>query len=182
MSDILTHTFSSKECTANITFDSEHIQVNFTLHHAQSNSPVEFVASAPAVRNNSFSGSGLPYPSEEIAFENTSFKGTLVLNGTSGELTLADLPNSFYIKLGSVLIPPAVKLTYITKDHTSKSAYIVLCDSIPYRTLTYDYRRSSPGFYDRDLPVRSQEQILRDSAYDPTYDVRESFWGLRPPY
>jgi hypothetical protein len=177
MSDILTHTFSSKECSANILFESQHIRVQFTVHNAIPNSDVHYIASAPAVRNNSFSGSGLPYPSEEVAFENTPFKGTISLKGNTGEITLTDLPNSYYVKLGSVLIPPSLRLSY--SPHIT---YIVLCDSIPYRTLTYDYRRSEPGFYNMDLPVRSQERILRDSAYDPTYDVRKSFWALRPPY
>jgi hypothetical protein len=183
MNSILTHSFSSKDSTASISFEAQHIRVKFTLHHAKPNSNVQYVASASAGRNNSFTGSALPYPSEEIAFDNTPFKGNVMLQGTTGEIILDDLPNSYYVKLGSLLIPPAIKLSYLCKtDGSQKITYIVLCDSIPYRTLTYDYRRSSPGFYDVDLPVRSQEQVLRDSAYDPTYDVRKSFWALRPPF
>jgi hypothetical protein len=182
MTEHLTHSFSSKELVAHIGFEPEQIRIQFRIMNVQSNSTVNYIASAPAVRNNSFTGSGLPYPSEEVAFENTPFKGVCQLTGQAGEITISDLPNSYYIKLGSVLIPPSVRISYKDAAGNLQIIYVVLCDAIPYRTLTYDYRRSSPQFYDVDLPVRSQDQILRDSAYDPTYDVRNSFWSLRPPY
>ena len=31
------------------------------------------------------------------------------------------------------------------------------------------------------LPVRSQEQILRDSAYPKKNKMPKNFWGLTPP-
>ena len=42
-----------------------------------------------------------------------------------------------------------------------------LSGGIPYRTLTYPEKRNSPMFYNgRDkLPIRTQEQILRDYSY-----------------
>ena len=100
MTEHLTHSFSSKELVAHIGFEPEQIRIQFRIMNVQSNSTVNYIASVPAVRNNSFTGSGLPYPSEEVAFENTPFKGVCQLTGQAGEITISDLPNSYYIKLG----------------------------------------------------------------------------------
>ena len=31
------------------------------------------------------------------------------------------------------------------------------------------------------LPVRTQEQVLRDSGYPEDNKMHDDFWGLRPP-
>ena len=44
-------------------------------------------------------------------------------------------------------------------------------------------QRPSPLFYQgrEQLPIRNQEQILRDSGY-PNYNKEsDTFWGLKPP-
>jgi hypothetical protein len=52
---------------------------------------------------------------------------------------------------------------------------------IPYRSLGYPLLRKTQkeAFYHRKLPIRSQEQIIRDSQY-PNHE-HTSFWGLKPP-
>ena len=61
-------------------------------------------------------------------------------------------------------------------------------NGIPFRMLTYQQTpvtvsRDSPNFYNGgfNLPVRTQEQILRDSAYPDKNTMPKNFWGLRPP-
>ena len=56
-----------------------------------------------------------------------------------------------------------------------------LGEGTPFRTLTYPAARGSASFYDHDHAlIRSQEEILYDSAY-PIADVEPAdFWGGRP--
>ena len=44
--------------------------------------------------------------------------------------------------------------------------------------------RESPKFYDGgfQMPIRTQEQILRDSAYPSNNKMPKNFWGLKPPH
>jgi hypothetical protein len=126
-----------------------------------------------------YSGSALPFASPEMAFQNTVSQGTVDLHSNRSADILLSIPNSYYAALGTVLIPPTVYVTFKVKgeEHVLK---LKLDDPIPFRTLTYDHRRTSATFYDNidKLPVRSQEQILRDSVYSK--HAPETFWGLKP--
>ena len=61
-----------------------------------------------------------------------------------------------------------------------------LGNSIPFRTLTWPKKRDwnkGPLFYcNNNLPVRNQEQILRDSGYPAINKEPSNFWGLIPPH
>ena len=68
--------------------------------------------------------------------------------------------------------------------------YTIQIDSgTPFRTLTYPsppskQPRDSPMFYycnRNSLPVRSQEQVLRDSGFPNMNRMPDNFWGLKPP-
>jgi hypothetical protein len=60
-------------------------------------------------------------------------------------------------------------------------------DGIPFRMLTYPAPptkkpRISPMFYcEPEKGARSQEAILRASAYPSTNTMPDNFWGERPP-
>lgn len=138
-------------------------------------------------RRNSFNGSGLPFPSEEVAFDNTSNKGVIRILG--GEFTFhLDYPNSYYSHMGKKLNPPLVKFRFcdssgrqLTDIHT-----IILGHSIPFRSLSFPNKRwtDGPMFYNNTEmpPCRSQSQILMDSAYpEKTMEEPSNFWGTKPP-
>ena len=42
--------------------------------------------------------------------------------------------------------------------------------------------RANPMFYDNreNLPIRSQEKVLRDSCYPDANKMPKDFWGLKP--
>ena len=64
---------------------------------------------------------------------------------------------------------------------------IQIDDGIPFRTLTYPAPpskkpRTSPMFYcEPEKGVRSQEAILRASAYPAVNKTPDNFWANRPP-
>ena len=155
------------------------------LQDLADNRIVHWIAAAPADRMHSFTGSGLPFANREQAFHNTPNKGTVRLEPDNSFTLELYHPNSFYDHLGTDLVPPTVFLTY-TSGGQEKHTHMRLGNSIPFRMLTYPKTQTRPRtdamFYDNHarLPVRTQEQILLDSAY-PTQDIMpENFWGLKP--
>ena len=148
---------------------------------------VKYVAANPPTYNANFSGSGLPFPNENVAFENTPNKGTVeVINGN---FTIKiKYPGSYYENMGTIYVPPQIKLLLVNKDNKPQGDNVIvkLGNGIPFRTLTWPIQRDwnkGPNFYDiKNLPVRSQYQILLDSAYPTVNKMPSNFWGLDPPH
>ena len=166
------------------------ITVNGNLKISSSNVKIVYWAANPPTFNYSFSGSALPFASPDQAFSQMVNIGTVNTVGNSFEFKLF-YPNSYYVGLGSVLVPPQVYIKICDGDNVSNVQVVDLGNPIPYRTLTYPAPpsknpRTSPMFYVNDkLTVRSQEQILRDSGY-PRFNIKpvktpDNFWGLKPP-
>lgn len=147
---------------------------------------VRYIAASPPDHNGSFSGSGLPFASEEQAFDSTPTSGTLTI-GVGGVYTVRIMyPNSFYRHLGSDLVAPTLYIAY-RSGGTPVTIESLLGPAIPFRTLTYPAARHDVSFYDRgshdelhpDRDVRTQERILRESGYPRTEPA--DFWGLVVP-
>ena len=130
----------------------------------------------------SFSGSGLPYPNRDIAYENTKNQGIIQVLGDVFSLNILK-PNSYYENQGKTLIRPHVNFMFIDGNEKpiSNVYKTMIEDYIPYRSLSM--RREDVLFYNvPNLPIRTQEQILKDSRY-PVNNMKESdnFWGTKPP-
>lgn len=180
----LSNLFSCKDAIID-TGDGEYtVEGNYD---GPNDSIVLFWAANPPNYNNSYSGSGLPFANPEMAFENTPNKGAVKLKGGKFKFNIR-YPNSFYAGLGSVYIPPQVYYKVCNKNNKGKVNVLKLGEGIPFRSLTYappptSAPRKSPMFYKGgwELPVRTQEQILRDSGY-PNKDIMpDNFWGLAVP-
>lgn len=164
------------------------IEVFGKINDTVKNSQIEYLASAPADYNNSFSGSGMPFPSAEVAFSNTVNRGTLKTSGSSFRLSLL-MPNAYYDnsdRLGNNnLINPEVMVKY-SNGKEERTLRIPLGNRIVYRSHNYPAIRDQhkASFYDtwHSLPVRGQEQILRDSGYPEQTMVTTpiNHWGLKP--
>jgi hypothetical protein len=167
------------------------IVVKGKLKIPKQNVRVVYWASNPPDGTYSFSAAGMPYPSPEIAFENTVNKGSIISDGDSFEFKIY-YPNSYYVGQGSLYMPPHVFVKICDPEYDNVET-IQLGPGIPFRTLTppgppTKNHRNSPLFYYneslKNMDVRTQEQILRDSGY-PVFDVippkmPDNFWGLRP--
>lgn len=146
-------------------------------------------AAAPVDRNQSFSGSGLPFANPEMAFTNNS----VVLdnyNSSDFKVTLLE-PNAFYEQGGAVYVPPTV---FVRVESISKPSMVAYSHkkldeiAVPYRALQYTMpkdvaQRKSCEFYAgrEKLPQRTQYQILLDSAYPCKDTMAKNFWGQKPP-
>ena len=150
------------------------------------NPTIIYWAAAPANLLTSYTGSGLPFANPEQAYENSQNVGAVKANNGSFEFNI-NMPNSYYVGLGSLYVPPHIHFKICEEGSNNKHITIKLSDGIPFRTLTYTAPPSKKSrdnclFYDNrpSLPVRSQEQILRDAAYPVNSGMPDNFWGLKP--
>ena len=152
---------------------------------------VLFWAAAPPTYGTSYYGSGLPYPDALVAYDRTPNRGSV--NVVNGQFELRiKYPNAYYTGLGTLYIPPHVNMKLClagksNNDLQNKKVTVFVDDGIPFRTLTYPAPpskkpRNSPMFYcEPTHGVRTQEKILRDSAYPSKNITPDNFWGKKPP-
>jgi hypothetical protein len=145
-----------------------------------------FWAAAPVTRGISFSGSGMPYANPLMAYDRTPNKG--VINVTNGRFEISiKHPNAYYIGLGSLYIPPHVNFKFCSPGQADSYFSVQVDDGVPFRMLTWPAPptkkpRISPLFYcEPEKGARSQENIIRASAYPSTNTMPDNFWGDRPP-
>lgn len=146
---------------------------------------IRYLAASPCDRRASFTGSGFPFHNAEQAFMDSPNKGIVRLQGNHFEIPLL-FPNSYYVQVGRELVPPTLFLMYDGQNGDERVVRIKLGDPVPYRFLGYPSQftmgRNDASFYHahHNLPVRSQEQVLLDSAYPNKNKMSKDFWGLKP--
>lgn len=156
--------------------------------HLGRGSKLHWWAANPPTYSQSFSGSGLPYPNEAVAFEGTPNNGFVELTTTGNFSFQMVYPNSYYTNMGTKYVPPQVQLQIVDANGNplTEARAVSLGQGIPFRTLTWPVQRKwnqGPLFYcNQNLPIRTQEQILRDSAYPAVNKVPANFWGLDPTH
>lgn len=179
--------FNKDVCDGSIMYQGTgDLIVNGNIKTNSSNTKLYFWAAAPPTFGTSYSGSGMPYPSPEVAYDRTPNKG--VVSVVNGQFSInMKYPNAYYTGLGSLYIPPHVNFK-ICEDGKSDSYFSVqIDDGIPFRMLTYPAPptkkpRVSPLFYmEPGYGARTQEKILRVSGYPETNTMPDNFWGERPP-
>ena len=165
------------------------IEVTGKLKILNKSAKVIYWAANPPDFGVSFSGSGLPFPSPEVAFQNTKNIGAVKANNGIFKIKLS-YPSAYYVALGSLYVPPHLHIK-ICEEGINNFISIKIGAGIPYRTLTHpappslNPRVDATFYNNEELTVRSQEQILRDGGY-PEYgtippEIPSNFWGKRPP-
>jgi hypothetical protein len=171
------------QCIVEFSSDRKHVKISGRINEKVKDRKLTFTAVAPCDRRTSFSGSGLPFPSLQMGLEGSPNIGSIILSEHNTFSLEMQVPCSYYIGLGTLLMPPTVHFSW-NNGYVTKNRNIELCESIPYRSLTYPGLRKNATFYSTfaTLPVRGQEDIIQSGAY-PYDTMREAnkFWGLRPP-
>lgn len=152
---------------------------------------IRYYAAAPPESRGSFSGSGLPFMNFNQAMHASPNVGAIEDSPTGNEVqvTLAAMPNAYYAGLGTVYVPPTLYLEYSSGGQVRLQSVRLAGAAAAYRTLTYPAfgdtkARTDATFYEPapGVPVRTQEAILRASAYPSDGRTQEpNFWGTRPP-
>jgi len=76
----------------------------------RSGETIDYIAANPIDRRYSYSGSGLPFPNAELAYEGTTNKGTAVIDDDGDFQIEVEYPNAYYVRQGSILLNPHVYL------------------------------------------------------------------------
>jgi len=147
---------------------------------------VKYWAANSPTYGQSFSGSGLPFANEHIAFQDTNNKGVAEIKGGQFSFNI-QYPNSYRTDFGRTYVPPMVKIQFCSKDKDISGVYeVTLGNGIPFRNVEYPRLRDwskGPMFYcNNNLRVLNQEQILRNSAYPCENKEPPNFWGSMPPH
>jgi hypothetical protein len=156
--------------------------VRGTVATKTNDATILYWAANPPNYMENYSGSGLPFANPDIAFENTPNRGAVKANGGSFSFRVR-YPNSYYVGLGTVLVEPCVHFKVCEAGSDNTVHTIKLGKGIPYRMDTYPAKRSTPLFYSgRDeLPIRTQEEILRSYGFPEDNQMPTNHWGLKPP-
>lgn len=148
---------------------------------------VKYWAANKPTYSQSYSGSGMPFPNEFIAFQDSDNKGVAQIKGGQFSFNI-HYPNSYRKDMGKTYVPPQVKVQFCSADNRNISGVyeINLGNGIPFRNVEYPRKRNwniGPMFYcNVNLPVRTQAQILRASAYPCVNQEPANFWGTMPPH
>ena len=173
--------FENMYFSVNVAYEDKHrVLVDVYVNSELSSDIIQYKAAAPPDYIGSFTGSALPFPNERFAFEDSPNVGKIRVSNTRRFTITLDMPNSYYAPNGRDVVPPYVDVIYHTKAKrgaTSTRIYMAQ-GQVLNRSLTYPKERTSHAFYAAKQPVRTQEQILRDSDLHAN---RNSFWGKRPP-
>jgi len=125
--------FNSQDFSGKVTYDADSAIYSIDGRFAGiNNATVKYWAANPIARNYSYSGSGLPYPNPEAAYENTPNQGHTLLDN-EGRLSIKlDSPSGYYVRQGKILLKPHVHFKILGSD---KVFTITIADFFPYRSL-----------------------------------------------
>ena len=168
----------------NYTIIGNDIIIEGVLTESTDDNKVYYIAAAPPDYRQSFTGSGLPFHSEEQAYDNTPNIGQQYLLNNKYSIKIKK-PNAYHNSLDGVIVKPHV-IIYFYKNKEKKEIKLDIPDRIPFRDIRYHggektYRNNVDFYYNPNLPIRTQEQILIDSQYPAIDMMPANFWGYKPP-
>ena len=163
--------FNDEYTSFNVAFNGDHslLQITGSVKKNALYNSVVIIAANPIDRMSNYSGSGLPFPNYEIAFENTPNIHNVDSSGTFN--ISFKYPNSFYTPDGINKIKPSIYFV-ITDSAASGSnnsfrIQYELHDIVALRTLVNRSARKNPEFYaakDYVLPIDTAENVMRAYA------------------
>lgn len=109
----LVSNFESPRCRGQVFLNSQ--TKVFTLRGQCNGSSLRYVAAAPPDFRDSYMGSGLPFPTEDMAYDNTQNKGDVAVVGGKFEFSIV-YPNAYYINGGSTMVNPHVNIVVDGSD------------------------------------------------------------------
>ena len=130
---------NNKYISADITIDNKEITISGTKKY---NNAINIIAANPPDTLGNYSGTNLPFPSTDIAFENTKNKFNIKSQNINIKL---EYPNSYYCILnGRDKIPPTI---YIGDENNDNIVSFSLEDNCPLKTLISRNDNNLPHFY-----------------------------------
>lgn len=143
----------------------EHLFISGDVLDAPMYTKMIVIAANPIDRMMNYSGSGLPFPSPSIAFEDTP---NVFVVGSDGVINTTFLrPNSYYsIDTYLRVVPSVFVKLYKENEPEPITVQFKLIDNHPLKSVFYRKERSEmgPQFYQKKadiIGVRSQYEIIK---------------------
>ncbi len=155
--------FSDEYTAFNVVYSSDFslLKITGSIKNQVLYNNIIIIAPNPIDRMSNYSGSGLPFPNYEIAFENTPNIHNI---DSSGNFDISfKYPNSFYIPDGINKIKPSLFFIFTDSNNNSFRLQYELHDINALRTLVNRSSRKSPEFYgakDYILPIDTAEKVM----------------------
>jgi hypothetical protein len=155
--------FDDEYTVFSIVFNSDLsiLQLSGSIKNIAQFNNIIIIASNPIDRMSNYSGSGLPFPNYEIAFENTPNIHKVDSSGIFN--TTFKYPNSFYMPDGINKIKPSIYFMFTDINKKSFRVQYELHDILALRTLVNRSSRKNPEFYgakDYILPIDTAEKVM----------------------
>jgi uncharacterized protein YlzI (FlbEa/FlbD family) len=128
--------FISDELNGTITYDPDTtiFLINGQFPFAP-NQKIKYWAANPINRIYSYSGSALPFPNPEVAYENTPNQGYQRLDNQGRFIIKLEHPSGYYVRQGKLLLNPHVHLKLENYDGPNVIYNLTIADHFPYRSL-----------------------------------------------
>lgn len=123
------------------------------------------IAANPIDKMSSYSGTGLPYPCADIAFDGS--KNNHEINASGNFNTEFSYPNSYYTVANKMKVVSSIFFVLEKMDGNKEFVRFELKDMYPLRTLVNRESRNGPEFYSNKydiLPVETAEAIMKEYA------------------
>jgi hypothetical protein len=149
--------FTNEFISCAISINGMNVNIKGTLNNPSLYKKKFVIAPTPSNQITSYSGSSLPFPNEEIAFQNT--KNLFEIKDDGIIETTFQYPNSYYTPDGKTKIKSPI--LFIFDDN---KFIIELEDLCPLKTLR-DRKRSDPSFYALKeilLPIGTAEETMNN--------------------
>lgn len=162
--------FNDEYTSFSVAFNGDHslLQITGSVKNNALYNNVVIIAANPIDRMSNYSGSGLPFPNYEIAFENTP---NIHKVDSSGLFNISfKYPNSFYMPDGINKIIPSIYFVITSDANGANNSFRIqyeLHDIVALRTLVNRSARKNPEFYaakDYILPIDTAENVMRAYA------------------
>ena len=162
--------FNDEYTSFSVAFNGDHslLQITGSVKNNALYNNVVIIAANPIDRMSNYTGSGLPFPNYEIAFENTPNIHKVDSLGTFN--ISFKYPNSFYTPDGINKIIPSIYFVLTDGTNGANNSFRIqyeLHDIVALRTLVNRSSRKNPEFYaakDYILPIDTAENVMRAYA------------------
>ena len=139
---------------------------------------VYWKAASPPTRGIGFAGAGLPYPNQDIAYENSPNQGTIQSPDGSFTIQLKGIPSGYFSGLGSIYVPPLIE--FYSKSQSGRIFHSTLWindTAAPYRwtsgaPATLRPEVDTPESTGRAMYYHGREQL-------PLFDNQEALFRAR---
>ena len=121
------------------------LEVTWAVSPPPDDGKVSYAAAAPCTRGASFDGSCLPFANETMAMQGGS-RGQAEASEEGTYRAKIAMPNAYYAGLGTKYVPPAIHVSYVSRNETFRGSAKV-ANGVPFRTITYPSSRTGPEFY-----------------------------------